>query len=341
MNSRCCRSADKGPRPVRPPAVYKSLLVVGMLTLVSCATIPVTGTEDGRGAKTSIAAPAELATVAGRVTYVRSGKGAPGIPIVINSRLCGVNRPDGTYTVKNAPVGMCGVGARDKDWHLVPHRHGAISAYYNCVQYPRAFLAPGQVTRLDMEVAMGAKISGVVLDAMEQPVADTYIWIVNQLDSNSIVAAKTGALGHYTSFGVAAGVPLEFLVWTNDGRGSARRTLTLEPGVIREVDFVLNPDTDYRIAGTISGPLGRHSPNVPLRCSWREGPNRCVWCAESDENGAYCFSGLDPNHAYEVHAYGQSVGYATKKQTVSFASTRNGVNVGRLDFVLDIPAKDC
>ena len=196
-----------------------------------------------------IAPPAELATVFGCVTEYNTGKPVAGVPIMINYRVLAHTDSDGTYRIENAPVGDCGVAARDrgKKKYLVPHRQGAISAYYNYRQYQKIFLEPGAETRLDMQVIEGARIKGKVLDSMEQPVADTYIWIVNQPEDHSIVAAQTGPLGHFESCALVPNKPLEFLVWTSDRPGSARKVLSLKPGEVMDVNLVLNVDEDYWI----------------------------------------------------------------------------------------------
>ncbi|MHC4544128.1 MAG: HEAT repeat domain-containing protein [Planctomycetota bacterium] len=257
-----------------------------------------------------------MAIVAGKVTDTATGKGVAGIPIILGARAVTATLSDGTYQATNVAPGLTSVGARDKDWHLVPHRQGAISAYYNYLQCENVNLEAGKETHLDMQVTKGGKIKGTVRDALGKAVPDTIIWIINQQEDSSIVAAETKEFGNYTSYGLAPGIPLEFLVWTSDGRGSARRTITLQAGEIREVDFILDAENEYRIAGKVSDLSGRGVPNLPMRCWWRERDRRCKRSLHTDENGNFFFSGLEPGMEYEVYAYGKSSGFDTVNKSV-------------------------
>lgn len=258
----------------------------------------------------------DMAIVAGKVTETATGKGVAGIPIVLGARAVTATLSDGTYRATNVAPGLTSVGARDKDWYLVPHRQGATSAYYNYLQCENVDLEAGRETHLDMQVTKGGKIKGTVRDALGKAVPGTIVWIINQREDNSIVAAETREFGNYTSYGLAPDIPLELLVWTSDGRGSARRTLTLEAGEIREVDFILDPKNEYRIAGKVSDLSGRGVSNLPMRCWWREHDRRCHRSLDTDENGNFFFSGLEPGMEYEVYAYGKSAGFDTVNKSV-------------------------
>jgi hypothetical protein len=257
-----------------------------------------------------------MAIVAGKVTDTATGKGVAGIPIVLGVRAVTTTLPDGTYRATNVAPGPTSVGARDRDWYIVPHRRGAISSYYGRVQYEKVNLEAGKETHLDMQVTKGGKIKGTVRDALGKAVPGTIVWIINQREYSSIVAAETREFGNYTSYALAPDIPLELLVWTSDGRGSARRTITLEAGEIREVDFILDPENEYRIAGKVSDLSGRGVPNLPMGCWWREGGRRCKRSLHTDENGNFFFSGLEPGMEYEVYAYGKSAGFDTVNKSV-------------------------
>ena len=259
--------------------------------------------------------------------------------IKIQNRILALTGPEGTYRIENAPVGFCSVEARDRKriQYLVPHRQGAISSYYNYSQYQEVFLEPGKETCLDMQVIEGARIKGKVIDNQGRPVGKTYIWIVNQSMDNSIVAAETGELGDYESFALAPNIPLEFLVWSGDRRGSARKVLSLKPGTTTSLDFTLNPDDDFRIQGTVMDTEGRRIPNMQLRCWWNKDRNQYRWDAKSDVEGNYCFSGLEADVEYMVYAYGQPLGYETANQVITLTMKDR---VGTLDFRMKKPTQE-
>jgi len=274
---------------------------------------------------------AHTATVVGQVTDAHTGEPVAGVGVFCRPHQT-ATASDGTYRLENVPAGKRNVGAGDKAWYLVPYRQGAISNYYNIVQHPEVYLEPGKETRLDMQVIKGGRIKGIVKDASGQPVANTYIWIVNQKESTQIVAAKTGALGHLTSFGLVPDVPLEFLVRTSDGRGSARRVTTLQPGETREVDFTLDPQNEYRITGSVYNSSGAPISGVQLGCFWKRGRSGGGrWDVETDEQGRYWFSGLEPDTEYTMYAYGDPFGCATVTRTVRLSDNRRAV---RADFSL-------
>lgn len=255
------------------------------------------------------------AMIAGKVTDTATGKGVAGIPVVLGGRAVTTTLPDGTYRATNVAPGPTSVGARDRDWYIVPHRKGAVSAYYGRLQYEKVNLEAGKETHLDIQVTKGGKIKGTVWDVSGKAVLRTIIWIVNQQEDN-IVAAETGEFGDYTSYGLAPDIPLELLVWTSDGRGSARRTVTLKAGEVHEVNLTLDPENEHRIEGKVSDSSGRGVPNVPMRCWWRERNRRCQRSLHTDDNGNFCFSGLDRSPEYEVCAYGESAAFDTVKKSV-------------------------
>ncbi|MHC4282743.1 MAG: HEAT repeat domain-containing protein, partial [Planctomycetota bacterium] len=264
------------------------------------------------------------ATIAGKVIDTATGKGVAGIPVVLGGRAVTTTLPDGTYRATNVAPGPTSVGARDRDWYIVPYRRGAISAYYGRVQYEKVNLEAGKETHLDIQVTKGGKIKGTVWDMSGKAVPRTIIWIVNQQE-NSIVAAKTGEFGDYTSYGLAPDIPLELLVWTSDGRGSARRTITLEAGEIHEADFILDAENEYRIVGKVSDSSGRGVPNLSMRCSWRKRNRRHQRTLRTDGNGDFCFSGLEPDMEYEVYASGKSAGFDTVNKSVRMPANERTV----------------
>ncbi|MFH1738935.1 MAG: carboxypeptidase regulatory-like domain-containing protein, partial [bacterium] len=268
--------------------------------------------------KNAVAPPVQLATVSGRVTDMHTGEPVEGIRVVVSGG--GPARAktgrDGSYLISNAPVGMCDVGTSQKDQYLVPHRQGAISAYYNYYQYSKVYLEPGKETKLDMQVIRGGRIRGKVTDESGNSVANTHIWITNQLNDNSIVAAQTGQLGDYVSYALAPGILLDFLVWTDDGRGSCRRTATLAPGEEMDLNFVVSTENDYSIRGVVTDSEGRRIPKAYVRCYWTKGDNQQRWDDETDEMGRYCFSGLEPDLQYEIYVFAQKIGYLNDQKTI-------------------------